>query len=251
MKSARWYASSEKFAIVPLTWLSSDLSLNPTDLRVAIVLSCHADQISGKCFPNLNTIAKLTGVNKRHVREALRRLEKGGIVQTEHRHRHSSVYTLSATPASPQIPPEMVWTNGYGEQRHLDLPDDVSTRTTQILLKRWMPRVAQLQSDERAKFVAIPRDDKFDSKQERLTKELEFEWYAAYNRAHKGLREKAEVSSGWVSDDGWHPFDFEKPIEMFYVWEARHEHNDGKIGSLQEYFDRQNLANPWRADDGD
>jgi Helix-turn-helix domain len=88
-------ASSTRFARFHLEWIP--LLPTPTAQTVFLVLLAHANP-QGECWPKQTTIASLTGVLPRRVREALRDLEKCGALETIHKKGGRSKYKVSFLP---------------------------------------------------------------------------------------------------------------------------------------------------------
>ena len=48
---------------------------------VFLWLCCHADNATGKCFPSINTLAKLCKVSRNTVKNRVKKLEQAGLVK--------------------------------------------------------------------------------------------------------------------------------------------------------------------------
>ena len=87
-----------RYALVDLGWLQ-DPRLSLDTLRVLVVLSSHADQDSGACFPLKATIAREAGMkDPAQVRRALKKLEDMHAVARELRPRTSTRYWVQPAP---------------------------------------------------------------------------------------------------------------------------------------------------------
>lgn len=67
-----------------LDWVLA-LECAPATKMVLVVLARHADR-EGKCWPNVNTIARMSGASSRTVRRALKTLQADGLITTEARY---------------------------------------------------------------------------------------------------------------------------------------------------------------------
>ena len=86
------------------------ISVGSTDKFVLLALADAADE-NGRCWPSIATLGEKTGLSRRAVEGAIKRLQISGYIQVIHRHRHSNVFTLHQMPSPPQqvrVPPQQV-----------------------------------------------------------------------------------------------------------------------------------------------
>jgi len=95
----RSWLPSRRFSCVPISWLSLSL----LQLRVAIALAHFADD-AGEAWPNIDTIARVSGVPRRHLWRVLRDLETAGVIaRRDAAKRRSMTYWLSSNAGCTEI----------------------------------------------------------------------------------------------------------------------------------------------------
>jgi len=94
--------AQHRYAVFDLGWLHQGLS--GTALRILLVLTSHAGQHRGTCFPSIETIARECKVtDSRRVRRGLRALETAGAVITELRKPTTSLYWIRPAPSCENV----------------------------------------------------------------------------------------------------------------------------------------------------
>jgi DNA-binding transcriptional MocR family regulator len=72
----------------------SDPNLTPAASRVAFWLTHHANRETRQCWPSIERLVQLTGLDKKTVRRAIYNLESEGYIEVEREHRKVNTYTL-------------------------------------------------------------------------------------------------------------------------------------------------------------
>jgi Helix-turn-helix domain len=85
------------YGMLPLAWAPH--MHGERMIKVFWALCAHVGSDSS-CYPSRAQIARLTGIDERHVQRTLRELEKIGALETRLRRGHSSVYRLMPPPQS-------------------------------------------------------------------------------------------------------------------------------------------------------
>lgn len=76
--------------------------VSPTEKLVLLVLAdCHNDE-TGRCFPGLAYLSKVTGLTRRGIQKAINKLETAGIIHVQRGNGVSSTYQLPASPYADQ-----------------------------------------------------------------------------------------------------------------------------------------------------
>lgn len=100
----------ERFLRVPREVVSSGMvrSMTPSTLKVYLILCNFAHYKTGTCFPSINKIRELSGVNKNAICSATRRLTELGLIlkrRAPRAFKFKNVYTIIR---APEIDPSIV-----------------------------------------------------------------------------------------------------------------------------------------------
>lgn len=112
-----------------------DSRLSKTDHRVFGFIASYRNEITGVAWPSNTTISEGTGINARHVRRSIRRLEKfQRLIPTGKLHGHGTVeYAVDTGMSSPQsTPPTITIMNGDTNQGSKPHPAPPAPHTEQI-----------------------------------------------------------------------------------------------------------------------
>jgi DNA-binding MarR family transcriptional regulator len=227
-----WFGG-ERFARVPLSWLTWDLT--PTELRVGLALCAHAGH-EGKCWPSKSKISDLTGVDVHHVRRALRSLESKGLLQTSGRTGRSSMYTL-------QVPQEAA------------IAPSEQTAPWFELLASYRAEAKRRQRCWFEKFYGLPHPQYFEKDPEDAVR-LEDELLSKYFEEWRLLEQEADrkiVCSRGLRDHVREECDERcrllgdpfYPDEAGYLKMAQEDWQRNLVGGLAEWCVVYRKVNPW------
>ena len=82
------------FVFNMLQYVNSDRRLTPAASRVAFWLTHHLDRETHMCWPSIERLARLTGLDKKTVRQAIYDLEAAGYIEVMREHRKVNIYTM-------------------------------------------------------------------------------------------------------------------------------------------------------------
>jgi DNA-binding transcriptional regulator PaaX len=70
-------------------------SIRPADRWVLVVLASYCRNGSNECWPSVDKLTQRSGFSRRHILNALARLEAAGAIQVVRRHRRGNRYRVA------------------------------------------------------------------------------------------------------------------------------------------------------------
>ena len=146
-----------------------EMALPSTGKLVLLALANRAGA-SGSCYPSVSDLSVQTGLDVKTVRKAILFLEKEELIYVERRERRSSVFQLSSTKFTLELPPDLVVPKTVVPPKTV-LPnlDGGTTKFGSELLPNLVPEHINNKSYNKSDIYIADQNDIFDSVENQIS----------------------------------------------------------------------------------